>query len=500
MGAALDHVTVWSAFAHPHASGNWHPLAILSHKLDQLLWGRRAAGHHLSSILLHACNAALVVLLGRAVCMRRLAATSSPVVWAAVAMSALAWAVHPLRVESAVWISERKDVLCASFYLLGLLAYLRHVAGQQGRPTSASADYWIVLACQAAALASKPMAVSFPVVLLILDYFPLARRGPAWRLVVEKLPSFAMSGLAAVLALHAQRASGAYRALSDLSPGMRVMVAVRAGAAYLGKTLWPSPLLPSYSYPRGIPITSPQFLVPAALLLFLLGATLVLARRRPAVLAAFASYVALLLPVLGLVQVGPQAMADRYTYLPSIPLFLLASPVLVKLLAHAQTDPRQGLLAAPLLLPLLLWARLTVAQTAVWHDSESLWTHELRYEPSNMEAHNSRATYYFDHGFFAQALADYDAALASPAQVSASHAQKRRAGCLNDRAITYIQLGQWTRALSDFNQAIALMPDESSYYVNRAELLERMARYEAAHDDRERARQLTSGRAPAQPR
>ena len=483
----------WAAFAEVHASGNWHPLATLSHRLDRLVWGDAAFGHHLTSILLHAVNGALVVLLGGALFAARVRPRNTGAgagahlganAWIALGLAALAWSIHPLRVESVAWISERKDLLCAFFFLLALLAYLRH-ASAEARSWYASRHYWMVVACFAAALMSKPMAVSFPLVLLILDWFPLARskRDGRAALLAEKAPLFTLSVAAGLVALHAQRLGGAYRALAHVSGATRAMVAAGAPGAYLGKMLWPSPLLPYYSYP---PTPSSLSLVSSTLLV---AAVLVLGRRRPAILAAFACYAVILLPVLGIVQVGPQAMADRYTYLSSIPLALLAATVVT-------TRFGRPLFVVPGTLGLLVLAFFTSAQIGIWQDSEALWSHELEFEPDNMEARNSRASYYYEQGRYQEALADYDAALAAPARVSTKHATKRRAACFNDRAITQVQLGHLAQAVADESEAIRLMPHQASYYFNRSGMYQQLQMAEAAQADREVARGLLSSSAP----
>jgi protein O-mannosyl-transferase len=469
----------WSAFTRVHPSGNWHPLTTLSHGLDLLVWGRHPAGHHLTSILLHALNAGLVVLLGGALfgVRRRLPACK---LYLALTLAALAWSIHPLRVESVAWVSERKDLLCGFFCLLGLLAYVRGAASAT-RPWYACRWYWITVASFVAALMSKPMAVSFPVVLLILDWFPLARveRAGLRKLLVEKLPLFALSIGGGLLALHAQGSGGAYRALAEVAWPTRVMVALQSFGGYLGTMLWPSPLLPYYSYPTAVSLWS----LAVAGSSILLAVLLLWKRRQPAVAAAVAAYGMLLLPVLGLVQVGPQAMADRYTYLSTLPLVLLAAAVVT-------TRVRGPLLVIPVALGLGAMGVLTTAQIRIWHDSGTLWTHELAHEPDNMEAHNSRAAYYYERGRYREALADYDAALAAPPRVSASHAVKRRAACLNDRAITYVQLGELSQAVEDESKAIRLMPEQASYYLNRSKMYEQLHMLEPAQADRQRARAL----------
>ncbi len=478
--------SLWTALWQVHPSGNWHPLATLSHRLDLLVWGHHPRGHHLTSIVLHALNAGLMVLLAEALLRARRQAAPTRGALIALSLAALAWSVHPLRVESVAWVSERKDLLCGFFYLLGLRAYLRD-AGTTTRPWYARGSYWRTVACFVAALLSKPMAVSFPLVLLLLDWFPLARteRQGLRKLIAEKLPLFGLSLAAGLVAVHAQGAAGAFRALDDVPGTTRVLVALQAIGGYVGKLLWPSPLLPYYSYPDEPSLLS----VLVASSIIALAAVLAFRRRRPAIVATIVAYLVLLSPVLGIVQVGPQAMADRYTYLATIPLVVLA--------AAAATARRGGrVLAVPVVLVIGLLGWLTSAQIRVWQDSEALWTHQLAHEPDNMEARNSRASFYYEHARYREALADYDAALAAPARMSARHASKRRAACLNDRAITHVQLGNLESAIRDASEAIALMPAQASYYLNRGEMYERLNLPELARVDRQRARTLLAPGGP----
>ena len=495
----LSPASLLGTFTTFHASGNWHPLAELSHAADCAVWGLNPKGHHLTSIALHGLNAGLVVALACALMRgrvrRREQAVDAPSGRTMVAgiAAGLLWGLHPLRVESAAWISERKDLLCAAFYLAALLCYLRYTApvGERRR------DYLGALACLALALLSKPMAVSFPVVLLVLDAYPLERLGRVriWRLLVEKIPFAVLACASAVVTLKAQRASGAFRALEGVPMTTKVLVAARATVGYLGKTLWPSRLLPLYSYPQEVSLLSWRFAAPGVVLALLVVACIWLARRNRAWLATLLCYLLALLPVVGIVQVGPQGMADRYTYLPAVALSLLAGAIFADLWERAAALPASGqTLAVVLALALVpgVLALLSIRQMAVWHYSETLWTQVIRYEPWNTEAHNNRASYYFEMGDYASALADYDAALAFAPPVSASHAAKRRSAYFNDRAITYVRLGKLPEAVADASLAIRLRPGHADYYQNRSNMYRRLGMGEAAAADGRQAQALRS--------
>jgi protein O-mannosyl-transferase len=498
-------------FTSIHASGNWHPLTELSHAADYALWGMNAKGHHLTSILLHGLNAGLVVMLACALARARSrsharTAQSARTIVAGIA-AGLLWGMHPLRVESVAWISERKDVLCALFYLVGLLGYVRYATGDPGgQPSSQGSKraYIGALVCLLLALLSKPMAVSFPFVLLILDLlildaYPLERLGRTklWRLLVEKVPFVMLALASAMVTLKAQWAGGAFRAMHGVPLTTKLLVAARAAVSYLGKTLWPSQLLPLYSYPQDVSGASWRFAMPLVVLALLAATCVWLARRNRALLATFLCYLIALLPVIGIVQVGPQSMADRYTYLPAVALSLLVGAAFGALWEKAATTmPSRGQ-AAALVLALAIapgiLALLSIRQMAVWRDSETLWTQVIRHEPWNTEAHNNRASYYFDMGDYPRALADYDAALSFAPQVSPAHAAKRRSAYFNDRAVTYVRLEEWAKATADAGEAIRLRPDHADYYQNRANIYRRMGMADAAAADWQRAQALRGG-------
>jgi tetratricopeptide (TPR) repeat protein len=459
-----------------------------SSRLHYAVWGPWPAGHHLTSVALHGFDAGLVVLLFCALSGARSngrPARRSTLV-AAVA-TGLCWGLHPLRVESVAWISERKDPLCALFYLLGLLAYLRHASSSQRR------WYVAAIACLALALLSKPMAVSFPLVLLVLDAYLLERlrRPTLRRALVEKIPFVLLAAASALVTLHAQRSGGAMKALDGVPLSTRAMVAIQSTVGYLGKTLFPADLHALYSYPQDVSLGSWQVALPLLALLLLVAAGLSLLRLRSVFPAALSSYLAMLLPVIGIVQVGPQAMADRYTYLPGIVLALLVGTAFDALWARTPR-PSRRFLAASMIAFLVGLAVLSIRQIPVWHDSESLWGHVLAYEPGNTEAHNSRADDYYQRGRFHDALADYTAALASIPAVGPTHALKRRAAFFNDRAVTLVRLGRLAEAVADESEAIRLQPARPDYHLNRARMHRLMGRPDDAKADLQRAQALHS--------
>jgi hypothetical protein len=343
----------------------------------------RPAGYHLTSVLLHALNAALVYFVARRLLRAAVpdAAGDPLALRAGSAVAALLFAVHPLRVESVAWVTERRDVLCGTFVLATVLAYL---VAHDARADAVAARRWrrraVVLFVLA--LLSKSMAVSLPVVLLLLDVYPLRRVtlgrgatfGPrareAWR---EKLPFVALAAAASVVAVIALRAGGSATAFAALGAMDRAVLSVHSIAFYLWTTLAPTALSPLYELPLRIDPREARYLVSAAVTLGVTAAVLALRRRWPALPVAWASYLVMLLPVSGIVQNGPHMAADRYTYLPCVGWAILAGAVVRR--AWPRAWPR----AAALSLTagaLAVLVTLTERQIVVWHDSETLWTQD----------------------------------------------------------------------------------------------------------------------------
>ena len=366
---------------------NWHPLTWLAHMADAELYGLNPAGHHFSSLLLHAANAILLFFF-----LRRATGRAAP----ALAAAAL-WAVHPLRAESVVWISERKDVLAAFFGLLALLAYVR--GPRPGR------TFWVAAAF-AASLLAKPAWVTLPCLLLLLDAWPLGRwpREPAWKLVLEKAPLWLLAAGSCAMTLAAQSAGGAVKSFAALPAGARLANAATAAVQYLRALVWPTDLAVYYPFPAG-GASAAAVAGAAVLLLALTALAVVLARRAPWGLVGWLWFLGALVPMIGLVQVGGQAWADRYSYLPHIGLALALAGGLAKI-----ADRRVWPVAAGLGVAGLVW--LARAQTAVWRDTETLFRHALASTRDNWLIHFNLANRYQLDGRRAEACAEYRAVLA----------------------------------------------------------------------------------------
>ncbi len=348
---------VW-AFTGVHSS-NWHPLTTLSHQLDCQLFGVRPAPMHWENLMWHALNALLVFAAWRAL---------TGALWRPAMVAAL-FALHPLHVESVAWISERKDVLCAFFWLLGLWAYARYAQ----RPTPGR--YFAVAGAMGLALLSKPMAVTFPCTLLLLDFWPLRRwPGKTWRaLFLEKLPLFALAGGHSVLTWLVQSGSGAAHFGERFSLGARAANAVVSYVRYAGKTLWPESLAPLYYHPGHWP---PAVVAgAAALLLALTALAWSLRRTQPAVLFGWLFFLGTLVPVIGLVQVGSQAMADRYMYVPILGVLTAIVWPCAALLGGA---PRfRAFATGGLLAVLAALAIFSARQVPAWRNSRTLYEHSI---------------------------------------------------------------------------------------------------------------------------
>jgi tetratricopeptide (TPR) repeat protein len=372
-------------------SSNWHPLTWLSHALDWSLYGRRAGGHHVTSMLFHAANTLLMFWVWRLL---------TGTLWRSALVAALfAW--HPLHVESVAWVSERKDVLSTFFGLLALWGYGRHALKTGIRYQSlehprsmfgflTSNFYWLTLLFFALGLMSKPMLVTLPFVLLLLDYWPLQRfsLGPYRNfqdlrvIILEKIPFLILSAASSVMTFWAQQQGGAMVPLERMSLGVRIGNALVSYPRYLGKIFWPRNMVAFYPHPGALPVL---LVLGAALFLIVASGVVVWQRRRrPYLAVGWFWFFGTLVPVIGVVQVGAQAMADRYTYLPSIGIFVMAIWGGAELLSRWPIW-RAGLAA------LIVVACATVAaqQMRAWQNTETLLRHALAVTKNNGIAHNN---------------------------------------------------------------------------------------------------------------
>jgi tetratricopeptide (TPR) repeat protein len=429
--------------------GHYQPLSWLTLGVDHALWGMDARGYHLTSLVLHVTAALAVYALLRAVLEHR----SGWPAYAAAALGALFFAVHPLRVESVAWVTERRDVLSGLFFVLTLVAYLH-----MQRSAGARRRRWLAasLAAFTLSLLSKAWGMTVPVVLLALDVFPLRRR-PSARLVLEKLPWAVLAAAAGAIAFVAQHRIEAMKSLADHGPFERTLQATYGLCFYLWKTIFPSNLSPLYILPDDLSIASVRFGVPFALAVAITVAAVLGRRRRPWLLAAWVAYVAILSPVLGTAQTGPQLAADRYTYLASVPLAALVAAGIERLLAATSRGTPLVLTAAVALVA--AYGVATARQTRLWHDSMTLWNHAIHVDAGNFVAWTNRGwTRYLEGKDLAAAVADYTEAL---------RLRPHYPLALNDRGVARQMQGDLRGAVHDYTQALLADPRYAEAVYNR---------------------------------
>jgi len=448
------------AFTTGHMA-NWHPLTWLSHMLDARLFGSDAGLHHCTNALFHILNALLLFALLQEM-------TGS---LGRSAFVAALFAAHPLHVESVAWLSERKDVLSTFLALLALLAYV----GYTRRPTWKR--YLMVAVFFALGLMSKPMLVTLPFAMMLLDYWPLRRvtleAGAAGkplramaRLTYEKLPLFALVLVSCIVTFIAQQRAGAVGGLDKIPLGLRASNALVSYAAYIGKTLWPAHLAALYP----IFALAKAQVVGSGLMLAAISAGAILgARRWPYLPVGWLWYLGTLLPVIGLVQVGSQSMADRYTYIPSIGLFVIASWGAWDLLTRLPY--RKTLVPAAAAIIIAACAITARAQVHHWKDSTTLWTHALTVNNRNDIAHNLLGEEFAKKGKLQEAIAQYTEAL----QINGNNAEAN-----NNIGLALAETGKTAEALAHYQKALSLKPAFVDAHYNLAITLTNLGKIKEA--------------------
>jgi Flp pilus assembly protein TadD len=438
--------------------GTGGPLTWISHMVDVQLYGLAASGHHITSLVLHLANTLLLFGV-----LRRL--TGQP---GASATVAALFAIHPLHVESVAWIAQRKDVLSTFFWLLAIAAYVSYAS----RPTLRR--YAVVAALHVMGLLSKPMVATLPLTLLLLDVWPLARhpidrldKGRAWRLVLEKAPLAALSLLSLWAALRAQQALGAVAEVQALPLGVRLGNAAITYVAYIGKLVWPSGLAPHYPY--RLDSSSAQVLGCLAGLAAITLAAWWVRRRVPAVPIGWAWYLGTLVPTIGIVQVGGHSMADRFTYVPAIGIFLAVVWGAGALAAGARSR-RIGLpLAGALVLAaLVVPAR---AQVMTWKDGLALWRHATEVAPSNARAHANLGATLAQAGRNEEAVSAYREALRlEPASPKV----------LRNLALALKKTGDARGAVRELERSLSIDPRQAAAHGDLADVLADLGDLEGA--------------------
>jgi protein O-mannosyl-transferase len=479
---------VW-AFTHIH-SANWHPLTTISHMADCTLYGLQPWGHHLTNVLLHMAAAIFLFF-----ALRQLTGS----LWGSAAAAAI-FAVHPLHVQSVAWISERKDLLSGVFFALALWAYAHYArADRQSR----SRYYLMVVIFFALGLMCKPALVTLPFVLLLLDYWPLhrARKPEEWRhLIVEKIPLFVLTALSCAATIIAQKE--ALIPIRHLAFAERITSALVAYVVYLRQLIYPAHLSVVYPYPEG----GMQFLQIIGAFLFLGAATVfafLRARTQPYLLVGWLWFLGMLVPMIGIIQVGPQPWADRYTYLSHIGLYIL----LVWGAADLLRRWRRGRELAAVLASLLIIALTaqSFSETTAWRDNETLWHHALANTSNNYIAENNLGKALLDQrrldeaiGHLRKALEIYPAypeannnlgyALANkgnrsdaiPFYEAALRARPDYARAHSNLGVSLAVLGRTDAALGHFHDALRMDENDPDVHYNLANLLLQLGRRDEA--------------------
>ncbi len=417
------------AFTHIH-SLNWHPLTTISHMIDCQLYGLKAGWHHFTNVLLHTLAAMLLFLALQQM---------TGAVWRSAFVAAV-FAIHPLRVESVSWIAERKDVLSGVFFMLTLLAYLYYVCVPRVR------GYLPVVFLFACGLMCKPMLVTLPFVLLLLDYWPLDRiKGQLWKRVAEKIPLIALSAVSSVITFLVQK--GAVGRTEELPILERINNAIISYVLYIWQMLWPVNLAVFYPHPENrLPLWE---IVSCFLLLICITVTAIaLRKQRPYLLTGWLWYLGMLVPVIGLVQVGWQGRADRYTYLPQIGLYIAATWAVTDLTAlyrHQRATLSTAAIVVIAALSCCAWV-----QTSYWLDSETLFRHALAVTTNNDVAENNLGIVFLGQGKLDEAISLLQSATDLRPDNSPAHENLAKA---------LLQKGQVADALIHYRKLLELQPD-----------------------------------------
>lgn len=468
----------WRALLTSEVMGSWHPLTSISYAIDHYFRGLDPFGYHLENAVLHAMNAALAFVFAYlfftapAPEVRKAGNGGARGALFAAIAAALLFGLHPLRVESVAWISERKDVLCAFFYLLSLIFYMRYAAPPRN---GWAPNYAASLVCLVLAIAAKPMAISLPAVLLVLDLYPLGRLKTQGlkKALVEKAPFFAIGVLGAAIAVWAQKSGGALASLEPYPLSDRLLVSLRAIAFYLYKTALPFSLAPFYPRVAHPSLFGFDYLAAIALIALITAFCIVTFKKRKIYIALWLFYLITLAPVIGIVQVGSQAAADRYTYLPSLAFSLLVGAGAHRIFAGKGFYAR-ALPPAVVALSAML-SLLTMKQIHIWKDSVSLWSHEVSVYPDTAPiGQTNLGTAYKDIGDYRSAILWYNRAL----EVDPLYAD-----AYVSRGVAYSAMGMHAGAIADFTAALRLRGENPEALSNRGNSLMSIGEYERAIED-----------------
>lgn len=476
-----------------HAA-NWHPLTWVSHAADYLLWGLNPFGHHLSSIILHGINTFLLCLFVIYLMINTtkpdIPATESTTNTAnkaiiTGAVTALLFGIIPVHVESVAWVSERKDVLSTFFVLLSLIFYIRYYASND---TRRRLNYSLCLLFFVLALLSKPMAITLPAVFILLDIYPLQRLSLAKNLkiqhgvLIEKIPFFSMSAVSALLTILAQSSGGAVGTIEAYPLSSRILVAIRALFFYLEKMFLPAGLSPYYPYPKNATLASIEFMIPVILLVVVTIACYYAFKRGYRLfLNAWLFYVITLLPVIGIIQVGAQAAADRYTYIPSFAPLIIIGVGVATVIEKSAARSFPGWIKVSVLSAFVsftvIMSIITFRQIGVWKDSLTLWSTVLTISPSSPQPYLARSEVYMSLGKYDSALQDLENAIRLVPDYADAY---------YNRATVHLKLENHSKVVDDLDKAIQLNPSMDKAYFVRGTSLIKLEQYPQAIRDLDR--------------
>lgn len=447
------------AFTHAHAR-NWHPLTTLSHILDCQLYGLKAGGHHLTNVILHTISVLLLFLV-----LKQMTAAF----WQS-AFVAVLFTVHPLHVESVAWIAERKDVLSAVFFILTLAAYARYAR------SPSALRYLLVALLFTFGLMSKPMLVTLPFVLLLLDYWPLGRigghksevRSRLPRLITEKIPLFALSAFSCIATFFAQRQGPS--AIDQLPFLWRLNNAFVSYVTYIWQMLWPARLAVFYPHPNdSLPLV--EVIMAIAFLVVISLLVIYLRRTKPYLVTGWFWYLGMLVPVIGLVQVGEQAHADRYTYLPQVGLYIMIAWTVGDLLLESTSHTRRALVGLVAAIAIVSLGVRAFAQASYWKNSETLWNHTLAVTGENDVAHNNLGFLFLRSGELDKAISEFQAALDIRSGNTETHYSLGAALIQSNLGNALARKQLWDEAIDHFQEAVRLRPDYGDAYFNLGSVL-----------------------------
>lgn len=510
---------MWTTFH----MGHYQPLSWLTFNLDFTIWGLNPTGYHLTNLLLHTANAVVFFFVARLLltyAFRLADARPNSALDLAAAFAALIFSIHPLRVESVAWATERRDVLSGCFFLFTLYSYLRC----QADPKRRRQWFLISLAAYFLSLAAKATAITLPVVLLLLDIYPLRRwsersSSDRRKILWEKAPFLILAVIFGALALLAQQRAGALRPVKQYFFSYRLGQAAYGVIFYLWKSILPANLSPLYELPYDFADWTAVFVLSAILAVAITLGFFFARRRWPAGLACWIYYLVLLAPVLGVAQSGPQLVADRYSYLACMSWAVLIGGGFFKAWQIGSSDPRRGIVIAGFAAAgciLIVFGLLTFRQTEVWRDTRTLWRYVIAVAPPSSIAHYNLGREFEDQGKFTEALDYYNKAVSiNPANPDAHYNLARLlarqgqhveaikhyrlalairpndADSHNNLGLLLASSGDLDASLAEFHQAIRLDSGYAKGYFNIGRILTRQGRFENAEENYRHALQLS---------